>query len=220
MCRQWGALEHSVLSGMSLSNSILQDSKKYADEDLERLLEPQGMDNTKETVSSPQQDWCTYEVTDIIAAWIGTIQVQARRGSRVENGQELPSLIKKLSLSLLLTAVCKGKIHFLSECTNYMQWQAPYPAVGGQYKINSVVFWRLFFDSFCFVWTFLSYWSLFVYYGSQSCVFYGFCLCMRVSCVFALFFFPILFVFLFCSVFKTTLLFPKERDKEGIELNG
>jgi hypothetical protein len=41
---------------MSLSNSILQDSKKYADEDLERLLEPQGMDNTKETVSSPQQD--------------------------------------------------------------------------------------------------------------------------------------------------------------------
>lgn len=196
MCRQWGALEHSVLSGMSLSNSILQDSKKYADEDLERLLEPQGMDNTKETVSSPQQDWCTYEVTDIIAAWIGTIQVQARRGSRVENGQELPSLIKKLSLSLIDSCL-QGKNPFSLWVHKLHAMAGPIPSSGWPIQNKLSGFLKTFFLTHFVLFGLFYLTDLCLYIMDPNLVFfYGFCLCMRVSCVFALFFF-----FLFCLFF-------------------
>lgn len=49
---EWETLEHSILSGMFSTNLSSQDSRKYADDDLERLLVPEEMDNTKETEPS------------------------------------------------------------------------------------------------------------------------------------------------------------------------
>lgn len=49
LLKEGGSWEHSVLSGRSSSNPIPYGSENPAGEKAERLLEPGGMEDTKET---------------------------------------------------------------------------------------------------------------------------------------------------------------------------
>lgn len=66
----------------------------------ESLEEPEGMDDTKETVSSGTAGWCSYALKETVPAYVGPIQVQVRLGLSMERASErrLPSLTKALSL--------------------------------------------------------------------------------------------------------------------------
>lgn len=68
-------MEHSILSGMSSTNLSPQDSGL---KDLERLLAPEEMDNTKETEPSRHDEADVHELTEPVAALIGPTHIHAR----------------------------------------------------------------------------------------------------------------------------------------------
>lgn len=56
ICSEWEILEYSVLNGMSSCNLFSQGSGSYVEENVERLQEPEKLDDTKETVLSSFQN--------------------------------------------------------------------------------------------------------------------------------------------------------------------
>lgn len=51
-CREYETLEHSTLNRMPPSNLLLMDSEDPVEEEMERVSEPKGMEDTKETKPS------------------------------------------------------------------------------------------------------------------------------------------------------------------------
>lgn len=66
---------HSVLKGLFPSNLLPQGSGNYVEEEAERLQEPEGMEDTKETVSSRHNGTDTHELTETVAACTGRRQM-------------------------------------------------------------------------------------------------------------------------------------------------
>lgn len=180
-CRDWDALEHSVLKGISSSDLSPEGSGNYDEEEAERLKASGDGRFQGNNAFQTQEYWCTDELTETGTTCTSQNQMEIS-ALRRESGHYLLTLTQKLpptdNYSLRKKSFSPIESHWLYtlhfSASSWQQQTHP-----SQKKLNGG-FWRFFVLLMPCLGMLYLIGLLLVFYGLWFCVFWGFYVCVWV----------------------------------------